>query len=318
MKAQELFDLALKEGMQADFRDEKQIQRKLDREKKKYEQLNDKEKELFDTDTLSNPYKDSGLHYVSSENPDVKQIMAGIDIDVAEVLLAEKLKEQGKNIDLIIAHHPIGTAIADLDNVMDMQEDFFHTFGVPIHIAENLMAERRDQVKRGVHPLNHMQSVDAAKMLNASIMNIHTQTDNMVWRFLQEKYDALKPHTVGEVLDVLKEIPEYQFGFKNSAGPRIVAGKPENSAGKVMVDMTGGTNPHEDIYEQLSRYGVSTIVGMHAKESTIEKMKKHKLNIIIAGHYASDSLGMNLMLDKFEAQGIEIIPCSGLIRVSRN
>jgi hypothetical protein len=32
---------------------------------------------------------------------------------------------------------------------------------------------------------------------------------------------------------------------------------------------------------------------------------------------ASDSLGMNLFLDELERQGIEIVPCGGLIRVSR-
>jgi len=32
---------------------------------------------------------------------------------------------------------------------------------------------------------------------------------------------------------------------------------------------------------------------------------------------SSDSLGMNLFLDKLEEQGIEIVPCSGLIRISR-
>ncbi|KKR97364.1 MAG: hypothetical protein UU49_C0033G0007, partial [Candidatus Magasanikbacteria bacterium GW2011_GWC2_41_17] len=41
------------------------------------------------------------------------------------------------------------------------------------------------------------------------------------------------------------------------------------------------------------------------------------LNIIIAGHIASDSLGLNLFLDELEKKGIKIIPCSGLIRVSR-
>jgi len=32
---------------------------------------------------------------------------------------------------------------------------------------------------------------------------------------------------------------------------------------------------------------------------------------------ASDSLGMNLFLDELEKQGLSIIPCSGLIRISR-
>jgi len=33
---------------------------------------------------------------------------------------------------------------------------------------------------------------------------------------------------------------------------------------------------------------------------------------------SSDSIGMNLFLDELEKKGIEIIPCSGMIRVSRN
>jgi hypothetical protein len=40
--------------------------------------------------------------------------------------------------------------------------------------------------------------------------------------------------------------------------------------------------------------------------------------VVIAGHISSDSLGVNLFLDELEKRGIEIIPCSGLIRVSRN
>ena len=31
-----------------------------------------------------------------------------------------------------------------------------------------------------------------------------------------------------------------------------------------------------------------------------------------------DSLGMNLYLDELEKKGAEVIPCSGLIRVSRD
>jgi len=40
--------------------------------------------------------------------------------------------------------------------------------------------------------------------------------------------------------------------------------------------------------------------------------------VVIAGHMSSDSLGVNLFLDQLEKQGIEIVFCSGLIRVSRN
>jgi hypothetical protein len=41
------------------------------------------------------------------------------------------------------------------------------------------------------------------------------------------------------------------------------------------------------------------------------------MNVVIAGHIASDSLGMNLFLDELEKQGIEVITCGGLMRIKR-
>jgi len=50
----------------------------------------------------------------------------------------------------------------------------------------------------------------------------------------------------------------------------------------------------------------------HKKEA-----EKNHINAVIAGHMASDSIGVNLFLDELEKRGIEIIPCSGLIRIKR-
>jgi hypothetical protein len=48
-----------------------------------------------------------------------------------------------------------------------------------------------------------------------------------------------------------------------------------------------------------------------------EVAEKNHVNVVIAGHIASDSVGMNIILDEFEKRGVDIVPCSGLIRVSR-
>jgi hypothetical protein len=56
---------------------------------------------------------------------------------------------------------------------------------------------------------------------------------------------------------------------------------------------------------------------MHLSEEGKKEAEAANVNVVIAGHISSDSLGMNLFLDELEKQGIEIIPCSGLIRVSR-
>ena len=95
-------------------------------------------------------------------------------------------------------------------------------------------------------------------------------------------------------------------------------GSPENSCGKTVVtEFTGGTNCSKDIYEKMAQAGIGTIVGMHMKEDNREEAEKAHLNIVIAGHMSSDSIGMNLFLDELVKRGIEVVPCSGLIRHPR-
>ncbi len=83
------------------------------------------------------------------------------------------------------------------------------------------------------------------------------------------------------------------------------------------MGFTGGTESAKEVYERLSTAGVGTIIGMHMAEEHKKEAEKYHINVVIAGHIASDSLGLNLFLDELEKKGIEIISCSGLIRVSR-
>ena len=69
--------------------------------------------------------------------------------------------------------------------------------------------------------------------------------------------------------------------------------------------------------EALSATGIGTIVAMHASEDHRKEAEASHINIVIAGHISSDSLGMNLFLDELEKKGIEIIPFSGLTRIKR-
>jgi hypothetical protein len=56
---------------------------------------------------------------------------------------------------------------------------------------------------------------------------------------------------------------------------------------------------------------------MHQSEEHRKEAEAANINVVIAGHMSSDSLGMNLFLDELEKQDIEVIPCSGLIRIKR-
>jgi len=90
-------------------------------------------------------------------------------------------------------------------------------------------------------------------------------------------------------------------------------GKPDNRAGKVCVKMAGGTGGAKTLYEAFESAGIGTLVCMHIKEDHIDIAKKHHINVVVAGHMPSDSLGMNLMYGELEKDGLDIVRFSGLI-----
>ncbi len=317
MKLGEIYNLAIKKAIQADPRGVSGVREFLAEKKKKYQKLDLKEKKEFDLELLKNPYSDSRILY-GNPQIEVRRVLAGIDMEPDEVLLADRLTERGQKIDLIIAHHPEGKALATLEAVMHLQEDLLYKYGVPINIAESLMSKRIAEVSRTIAPINHNRSVDMAKILKFPFICLHTTSDNLVYDFIEKLMKKKRPKTVGEIIEVIKEIPEYKEAIRYSAGPRIFSGKASRRAGKIAVlEMTGGTEGAKEIYERLSQAGVGTIISMHQSEENREEAAKHHINVVIAGHMASDSLGMNLFLDELEKRGIEIIPASGLIRVSR-
>jgi putative NIF3 family GTP cyclohydrolase 1 type 2 len=313
MKIKEIFDLAIKMGIEADFRGKEGVQKFLERKRKQYEKLSEKEKELFDLEALENPYLDSRIYHIA-EDKEIKKVLAGISIGVEEILLAKELGD----IDLVIAHHPVGKGLANLADVMELQCDVLNYYGVPINVAENLMKERIDEVARGVHPILHEKTVQAAKLLGVNLMNVHTPCDNLVAKFLKDLIEKENPETLGDLYDLLLEIPEYKEAMKLGSGPKITVGSREQRCGKIaLVEITGGTEGSPKIYGKMAIAGIGTVISMHQSEQHWEEARKSHINVIVAGHAPSDSLGMNLFLDELEKRGIEIVPCGGLIRVSR-
>ncbi|MFH1255952.1 MAG: NGG1p interacting factor NIF3 [Candidatus Diapherotrites archaeon] len=318
MKLKELHELAVKEGMNADPRGPKEVERKLKKLNEKFKELKKDEQDEFDRETLWNPYSDSRI-LNGSGNEEVKTVLVGIDLEVPEIVLADRLKEKGKKIDALIAHHPEGKALASLYAVMDLQNDVLAKFGVPINVAEGVMGERISEVMRSLSPINHTRAEDSAKLLGIPMVCLHTVADNHVQKFVQEFVDEKKPETLRELLKALKELPEYKNAMKWDAGPKIFAGKKDNRCGKIFVNMTGGTEGSEKNYEKLAIAGVGTTVEMHVSEKLRAEAEKNHINVVIAGHISSDTIGLNLLLDKIEKKlgKLEVIECSGFRRVKR-
>lgn len=312
MKTKEIYNLAIKMGIKADFRDQEKIKKILESRKKSFEKIPTEEKKYFDKESLLNPYSDTRILNLAKDK-EVKKVLAGIDIDVSELLIAKELK-----IDLVISHHPSGKALSGLHEVMELQADILSQYGVPINIAEKLLELRISEVFRSLSPKNTQRTVDAAKILGINLMCCHTVCDNLAANFLKNKIQNKKFERVKELIEEIEKIEEYKRAKEIKQGPSLFAGKKENYCGKIaLTEITGGTEGNPRIYEWLAKAGIGTVVGMHVSEGHRKEAEKNYLNILIAGHMSSDSLGINLFLDKLEKQGIKIIPCSGLIRVSR-
>lgn len=317
MKLRDIYKKAVATGIANDPRGAEIVQGALADKKKDFESLKEQDKPYFDMESLVNPYADTRI-LSGTGDEEVRAVIVGIDMEVPEILLVDALKARGKHVDAVIAHHPEGRAYANLYQVMGMQSDILNKSGVPINVAEDLMEGRIKEVQRRLMPVNHTRASDAARLLGIPFACFHTVADNMVSSYLERLFEEKKPYLLSDVLDLLKEVPEYKEGLMNGSGPNILIGSPKKKAGRIYVDMTGGTEGSKDIFQSMASSGIGTIVAMHLSDEHRKEAEKSHINVVIAGHIASDNLGVNLLFDEITRESpLEILECSGFRRVSR-
>lgn len=317
MKLENVYREVIKKGIESDLRGKKKIDDLLKKNSQKYDKLDKQEKECFDLDSLFNPFADTRV-LRGDLKVEIKSMIVGIDVEGGELLLADRLKEKGRDIDLVVAHHPEGRAFANFYEVMDLQIDVFTKEGISVSAAENLLGERKAQVARRVSAANHSRSVDIAEKLGLNFLCMHTPCDNLAYQFVREIIDKNHPDTLGGIIDLLYSVPEYRDAAKNNNPPQIIIGRKDAQCRHVCFEFTGGTEGPQEVYSQLSARGVDTIIAMHQSEEHFKQCKQHNINVIVASHIASDSLGINLMLDYLENKAkLKIYEFSGFRRFKR-
>ena len=296
MKLKELYRQIVDKGIQEDVRSRKEIDALLADKKKGFEELPKSKKDFFDQDALFNPFDDSRIIWGDPEAK-IKSIMVGVDVDGAELLLVDRLKSKGEEIDLVTSHHPQGAAYAQFYGVMDLQVNVFSQEGVSLSVSENLLESRKAEVQRRVSAANHLRGPDIARLLKINFLCMHTPCDNCAYQYLKKFLDKNKPKNLGEIIDLLYAIPEYAHAAKNNNPPNITVGNKKSACKKIHLEFTGGTEGPKEIYKELASQGVDTIIAMHQSDEHFQKCKEHNLNVVIASHIASDNLGVNIMLD---------------------
>lgn len=320
MKLSAFFERAVQHGIDADPRGKKRVAAILKKYSDRKKKLDGVEKELFDDERTWNPFPDSRV-INGSGNEEIKHLIIGIDMETQEVLLTDRLRQQGKKIDAMFIHHPEGRALADLDKMMPLQADVLMNLGVPVNHTEGHLRPRMDRIWRAIHADNLYRTERAAELLGIPAFCCHTITDNLVFQFMEKhickkEYDCLE-----DVVKAILEIPEYKIFAKKGNPPIIVAGSGSGRTGKIAAsEFTGGTNGPEELLVAQSQAGVGTILSMHVTEKTLEEAKKHHVNMIQCSHMASDAIGINLLLDRLEKDAghkFETTDISGFVRVRR-
>lgn len=254
-------------------------------------------------------------------NEDVKVLFVGVDIEVQQILLADRLRERGQKIDCLFLHHPQGRASLEMAQDMRLQVELFRKYGVPEVQIEQQLESAIESTARSSHGDNIFEWIRTAKLLKFPALCVHTPADNMVYQFIETFIAQRAYENIGELERALLEIPEFRFYAEHGIRPLLINCGRESRTGVVApTGITGGTDGPEIFVKEQADAGVGTILAMHASDSYKKMAEEHHVNIIQVSHYAADDLGVNLMLDLLQEAdpGIEVFEGCGFKRVRRD
>ena len=111
-------------------------------------------------------------------------------------------------------------------------------------------------------------------------------------------------YKVGDVVSALKELPE----FRNAKTDiKVRLGNATNLAGKTVVSHGAGTNGGYEIAKAYFKHGTHTLIYIHINPGDLEKLKADGAgNLIVTGHIASDSVGINPLIKELENRDVSV------------
>jgi hypothetical protein len=236
--------------------------------------------------------------YVEGEN--IQRVLFCIDVGPAELLLAKQL-----GYDAVIAHHPAGgSAVLGFPKVFRRHVQLMVEASVPREEAELAVSRKLEQLSVEAHARNYAHAVDFARLLKMPFMNVHMPLDEIGRKRMIEQINKKvgEESTVGDVVSALMELPEFRKALTKI---NVCLGKKENRAGKVVVSHAAATNGGYEIAKTYFEHGVGTLIYIHISPLDLEKLRAEgKGNLIVTGHIASDSLGINPFIHELERRGL--------------
>jgi hypothetical protein len=252
---------------------------------------------------------DSAIHVKGNS---IHRALITVDVSTSELILAKNI-----GCDVVIAHHPIGVSSMEFHRVFDRHTQFMIQNGVPDNEARNAVSRLKRRIQIRSHATIYKQIVDTAGILKMPLVNIHQPCDEFMRRIILEKINDHKDHhKISDLLKLIDEIPE----FNNAVSRPIVAlGSAKSNVGRIALVLAAGTNGGYPIAKLYYEHGVSTVIYLHIDPTDAAKLNDEKIrgNLVILGHLAGDSIGLNALADKIELEGVETVRM-GLISGSKS
>jgi hypothetical protein len=319
MKLRKLFDTCIDIGMQYDVRGPTALKKHMEEMKKEFESMPKEKQKFFDRERLRNPYHDSRI-LTGDGDEQVTMCMVGIDLDVQQILVADRLRERGEEIDALFLHHPQGRASVEMAEDMRLQTELYRKYDVPVVHIEQQLEEKIEETKRDSHGDNIFEWQKTAELLEFAGLCVHTPADNLVYQFLEKGICRDEYENIGELMNALLEIPEFEYYAKHGLPPLLINCTEKSRTGILApTGMTGGTDGPPSFMEEESRAGIGTVLTMHTSTANKEMAEKCHINIIQLNHYAADALGVNLLLDLLQRKDkkLKFLAGCGFNRIER-
>jgi hypothetical protein len=240
----------------------------------------------------------------------ISHLLLGIDVGTSELFMARQLGYHA-----VIAHHPAGYA-GPFWEVYRLHVGQMVAAGVPRAEAEAAVAERIAGFEAAAQRENYDHVASVARLLETPFLNIHSPLDEVGRHIMQATVDAAlaanPAATVADLRAALLRLPEFAAARTQM---QVALGAWDAPAGRVVVSHGAYTNGGYHVARAYLTHGVNTVCSIHFPLEDAQRLAAEGVrgNILVMGHIAGDSVGINPYVARLRADGLEVTTFSGVI-----
>jgi putative NIF3 family GTP cyclohydrolase 1 type 2 len=240
---------------------------------------------------------DSAVHV---KGTNIKKVFVSIDVSPFDIYFAKNL-----GCDCVLTHHPIGKSAVSFHEVFDRHVEYMIEKGIKKKLAISLVKDLKYKAYLKSHSLIYNDVISTAKSLQMPLLNIHQPLDEYMRKVILFKLHKSKLKSVSDLIEAIEEITEFKKALTRVI---ICNGKASNEIGKWVLVIAAGSNGGYDIARTYYENNVSTVIYLHIDYNELKKVQKDKTckNLVILGHLAGDSIGMNKICKELEKKEIVV------------